>query len=53
MAVGHLIEVHLSKVDEREDFRRINFVRSVCEASFSGKYENSYIDALEYLKNVK
>ena len=47
---GEKIEVHLSNVDDREDFRRINFVRSVCTKTFSGKKEGSYLDALEYLK---
>jgi 3-dehydroquinate dehydratase-2 len=50
---GIKIEVHLSKVDEREDFRKINFVRSVCDATFQGKLEGSYIDAIKYLKNIK
>ena len=36
---GVKIEVHLSKVDEREDFRKINFVRSVCDKCFSGNFE--------------
>ena len=50
---GVKIEVHLSKVDEREDFRKINFVRSVCDKCFSGNFEGSYIDAIKYLKNIK
>ena len=50
---GIKIEVHLSKVDDREDFRKINFVRSVCDVTFSGKKDGSYIDAIKYLKNVK
>ena len=47
---GTKIEVHLSHVDDRDDFRKINFVREVCEVSFSGKLEGSYIDAINYLK---
>ena len=50
---GVKVEVHLSHVDERESFRRINFVRDVCDATFSGKFEGSYIDAIKYLKNKK
>ena len=50
MFLGKKIEVHLSKVDEREDFRKINFVRDVCDASFQGKFEGSYIEAINYLK---
>ena len=47
---GPKLEVHLSHVDEREDFRKINFVRDVCDASFQGKFEGSYIEAINYLK---
>ena len=47
---GIKIEVHLSHVDEREDFRKINFVRDVTDVCFSGKLEGSYIEALAYLK---
>lgn len=50
---GIKVEVHLSHVDDREDFRRVNFIRDVCDATFSGKLEGSYIDAVEYLKNRK
>ena len=49
MFKGEKVEVHLSHVDEREDFRRINFVRSVCTNTFAGKLEGSYIDAVNYL----
>ena len=50
---GIKIEVHLSEVDNREDFRKVNFVRDVCDKTFAGKKEGSYIDALQYLKNRK
>ena len=50
---GIKIEVHLSHVDSREDFRRINFVRDVCDICFSGKLEGSYVDAINYLKNTQ
>ncbi len=49
---GEKIEVHLSKVDEREGFRKINFVRDVCTKTFSGKLEGSYLDAIDYLNNI-
>ena len=45
------VEVHLSEVDNREDYRKINFVRDVVDYHCQGKKENSYIDALLYLKN--
>ncbi|MCR5231106.1 MAG: 3-dehydroquinate dehydratase [Acholeplasmatales bacterium] len=51
MFSGIKIEVHLSAVDDREDFRKINFVRDVCDMTFSGKKEESYLEAVRYLKN--
>lgn len=45
------VEVHLSDVDNREDYRKINFVRDVVDAHFSGEKEVSYLKALDYLKN--
>ena len=54
MCEGIKIEIHLSKVDEREPFRRVNIVRDVCDTCFQGLHENSYIEALKYLKeNIK
>ena len=50
MFVGKKIEVHLSHVDDREGFRKVNFVRDVCDVCFSGKLEGSYIEAINYLK---
>lgn len=52
MFKGVKLEVHLSHVDEREAFRRINFVRDVTDKCFSGHLEKSYTEALAYLKNI-
>ncbi|MBQ3253561.1 MAG: 3-dehydroquinate dehydratase [Acholeplasmatales bacterium] len=53
MFTGPKVEVHLSHVDDREGFRRVNFVRDVCDVCFSGKHEYSYVDAIKYLKDLK
>ena len=50
---GIIVEVHLSKVDEREDFRKINFIRDLAKATFSGEKEYSYLKAIKYLKDIK
>ncbi len=50
---GIIIEVHLSNVDEREDFRKINFIRDLAQITFQGKKEYSYVDAIKYLKAIK
>ena len=44
------IEVHLSKVDEREEYRRINYVREACFDTVLGMGGNGYIEALDRLK---
>ena len=44
--------MHLSDVDNRDDFRKINFVREVCTYTVSGLKEQSYIEAIKYLKKV-
>lgn len=47
------VEVHISKVDEREDFRKISFVRNYALATVSGKGFDGYIDAIKMLENLQ
>ncbi|MCL2605897.1 MAG: 3-dehydroquinate dehydratase [Coriobacteriia bacterium] len=44
-----VVEVHLSNVDAREDFRSVSVVREVCIAHFYGDGIQSYKDAIAYL----
>jgi 3-dehydroquinate dehydratase-2 len=44
------IEVHLSAVDEREQWRRLSVVGDLCLATVSGKGPDGYREALELLK---
>jgi 3-dehydroquinate dehydratase-2 len=44
------VEVHLSEVDQREEFRRVSVIRDLCIATVSGKGPDGYRDALERLK---
>ena len=44
------IEVHLSDVAAREDWRRVSVVRDLCVATISGKGPDGYRDALTRLK---
>jgi 3-dehydroquinate dehydratase-2 len=53
MFIGPKVEVHLSLVDEREEFRKVNLIRSVCDKCISGLYEGSYLEAIKYLKEIK
>ncbi len=43
------VEVHISDVSLREDFRQISFVRSYCMATITGHGFNGYLEALELL----
>ena len=42
-------EVHISDPDQREPFRKINFVRDVCVLTVSGHGIGGYCEALEQL----
>ncbi len=44
------VEVHLSDVDNREDFRRVNYIRKACVASVSNLGINGYIKAIKILR---
>ena len=44
------VEVHLSAVGDREDWRRVSVVRDLCIGSVEGKGVDGYREALELLK---
>ena len=44
-----LVEVHISKVEEREAFRQTSYVRLAAEKTISGHGIEGYVEALEYL----
>jgi 3-dehydroquinate dehydratase-2 len=46
------VEVHLSHVDEREEWRRLSVIRDLCIGSVQGKGIDGYRDALEMLKEA-
>ena len=43
------VEVHLSDVNNREDFRRISYIRQACFASISGHGIRGYLEAMDLL----
>ena len=43
------VEVHISKVEEREDFRQISFVRAACIATITGHGFAGYTEAMDIL----
>ena len=43
------VEVHISDIDEREEFRKLSYVSLVAQKTICGKGFLGYIEALEYL----
>lgn len=44
------VEVHISQVEKREEFRQISYVRYYCEKTVTGEGIGGYISAMNYLK---
>lgn len=44
-----IIEVHLTDISSREDFRHISYIREACFASLSGKGIESYREAIQLM----
>ena len=45
------VEVHLSAVDEREEWRRLSVIRDLCLGTVAGRGPDGYRDALALLKD--
>ena len=45
------VEVHISDVDAREDFRQISYVRQACFLTISGHGLNGYLEAINALRD--
>ena len=43
------VEVHISKVEERESFRKISYIRDACIATVTGKGIAGYLEAIDIL----
>lgn len=43
------VEVHISQVSEREEFRKVSFVRLYCEKTICGHGFDGYLEAIDYL----
>lgn len=43
------VEVHISDVSAREDFRQISYVRQACVATITGRGFDGYLDAIDLL----
>ena len=47
------VEVHISKVEEREEFRQISYVRLACIKTITGHGTDGYLEAIDYLTEGK
>ena len=45
------VEVHISKIDEREDFRQVSYIGLAAKKTITGQGIEGYKQALEYLVN--
>ena len=43
------VEVHISDVSKREDFRQISYIKAACVKTIAGHGIKGYIEAMEYL----
>ncbi len=50
-AVGvPMVEVHISAVEKREDFRQVSYIRKACVNTITGHGVQGYLEAMDYLK---
>lgn len=47
------VEVHISRVEDREDFRKISYVRQIAIATITGKGFDGYLEAIDILNNLE
>lgn len=48
------VEVHISKIEERETFRQISYIRAACVKTVTGHGVNGYLEAIDFLaKNIE
>ena len=43
------VEVHISKLAEREDFRQLSYIRLACIKTITGHGTDGYLEAIDYL----
>ena len=47
------VEVHISDVAKREDFRQISYIRAACVKTITGHGIKGYIEAIDFLIEAK
>jgi len=43
------VEVHISDVNSRENFRKISYIRDICVKTISGHGTDGYMEAIDFL----
>ncbi|MBO5010741.1 MAG: 3-dehydroquinate dehydratase [Clostridia bacterium] len=43
------VEIHISKVEEREDFRQVSYIRAACIKTITGHGVKGYTEAVDFL----
>ena len=46
------VEIHITDIQGREDFRKISVVEDVCDKQIVGQGLNGYLMAIDYLKTI-
>lgn len=46
------VEIHISNIYEREDFRKISVIKPVCVKQIYGKGIAGYIEAIDYIASI-
>ena len=47
------VEVHISQVEQREEFRRISYIRLACVKTITGHGTDGYLEAIDFLSEGK
>ena len=47
------VEVHISKVEQREEFRKISYIRLACVKTITGHGTDGYLEAIDFLIEEK
>ncbi len=47
------VEVHISDVSKREDFRQVSYIRPVCKKTITGHGIKGYLEAMEFLAGAE
>jgi 3-dehydroquinate dehydratase-2 len=47
------VEVHISKVEEREDFRQVSYLRAACVKTITGHGIDGYLEGMDLLLRMR